>query len=130
MNLRLKSKTGIALIGLGFVALLFLAIERTEYPLPLHAHSREAVLRTDLRMMRDAIDHYTLDKQQPPQSLQDLVDAHYLRIMPVDPITHKADWVQVMGEVEIGPDRKVRGLVDVRSNSDGVDSNRGSYNEW
>jgi general secretion pathway protein G len=68
--------------------------------------------------MRDAVDHYTLDKQQAPQSLQDLVDAHYLRAIPVDPITHKADWVPVFGEIEMSPDKKVRGLCDVRSNSD------------
>ncbi len=35
--------------------------------------------------MRQAIDNYTLDKQQAPQSLDDLVDAHYLREVPVDP---------------------------------------------
>jgi general secretion pathway protein G len=34
---------------------------------------REATLKEDLRMMRQAIDTYTLNKEQAPQSLQDLV---------------------------------------------------------
>ena len=54
---------------------------------------REAILRTDLRTIRDAIDNYTLDKQERPKSLQDLVDAGYLPTIPVDPTTGKMDWV-------------------------------------
>ena len=34
---------------------------------------REDVLKQDLRMMRVAIDNYTIHKQAVPQSLQDLV---------------------------------------------------------
>ncbi|WP_218271638.1 type II secretion system protein, partial [Pseudomonas sp. GW704-F3] len=45
-------------------------------------HAREAVLKQDLQTMRQAIDNYTLDKQQAPQSLEDLVDARYLREIP------------------------------------------------
>jgi len=40
--------------------------------------ARESVLRQDLQTMRQAIDNYTLDKQQAPQSLEDLVEGHYL----------------------------------------------------
>src|ERR1700704_6032906 len=56
-------------------------------------HSKEAVLKTDLRTMRDAIDHYTLDKQAAPQSVEDLQQAGYLREVPVDPMTQAKDWV-------------------------------------
>lgn len=37
--------------------------------------AREAVLREDLKTMRTAIDSYTVDKEQAPQSLDDLVQA-------------------------------------------------------
>jgi general secretion pathway protein G len=74
-------------------------------------------LRTDLRIMRDAIDNYTLDKQEPPHSLQDLVDAGYVREIPVDPITYEADWVPVIGEIELSPNQKVVGLYEIHSNS-------------
>jgi general secretion pathway protein G len=40
----------------------------------LARREREATLKQDLRVMRQAIDQYTLDKQKPPQSLQDLMD--------------------------------------------------------
>src|SRR5580704_101374 len=51
--------------------------------------SREAVLKQDLRVMRDAIQQYTLDKLTAPLSLTDLKDAGYLREIPTDPITQK-----------------------------------------
>ena len=54
--------------------------------------AREAVLKQDLKTMRGAIQQYTLDKQQAPQSLNDLVAAGYLTQIPVDPITRTADW--------------------------------------
>ena len=49
--------------------------------------AREAVLKQDLQTMRSAIQQFTLDKQQAPQSLDDLVAAGYLSQIPVDPIT-------------------------------------------
>src|SRR5208283_5735547 len=56
-------------------------------------HAREAVLKQDLQTMRQAIDNFTMDKQQAPQSLDDLVTAHYLREIPVDPVSQQRDWV-------------------------------------
>jgi len=128
MNPKLKSKAGISLIGVGFLAMLFLST--TQRINRGSARSREAVLKTDLRTMRDAIDHYTLDKKQPPQSLQDLVDGHYIRKVPVDPITHKADWVPVFGDVTLSPDRKSAGLCDVHSSSNRTSLDGSKYNEW
>src|SRR5258708_16285357 len=52
--------------------------------------SRETVLKQDLQEMRKAIDHYTLDKQAAPQSLEDLVP-QYLHAVPIDPITNAKD---------------------------------------
>src|SRR5260370_22540945 len=49
--------------------------------------AREATLKQDLQAMRQSIDNYTLDKQAAPQSLEDLVQAGYLRMVPNDPIT-------------------------------------------
>src|ERR1700740_3528708 len=117
----LKSRTTLALVILGFVVLLLFLIGSREPRMP--QRTREAVLRTDLQRMRDAIGNYTLDKQQPAHSLQDLVDARYLRSIPIDPTTHKADWVPVIGEVEISPNKKAIGLYDVHSNSK-------SYSTW
>ena len=59
----------------------------------------EAVLKTDLRTMRDVIDQYYGDKGYYPESLQALVDSHYLRSIPIDPFTKSADtWEVVLEE--------------------------------
>jgi len=50
--------------------------------------SHEAVLKDDLFTMRSLIDRYTLDNQRPPESLDELVQAGYLKGgLPVDPFT-------------------------------------------
>src|SRR3970040_2173345 len=49
--------------------------------------SKEAVLRDNLFTMRALIDQYTLDKQEAPQSLEDLAAEGYLREIPVDSFT-------------------------------------------
>src|SRR5690242_21269043 len=54
--------------------------------------ARESVLKQDLQTMRGAIQQYTLDKQQGPSSLNDLVSAGYLREIPLDPITRNREW--------------------------------------
>ena len=50
--------------------------------------AKEAVLKEDLHVMRNAIDSYTMDKEKAPQSLDDLVQAGYLKSIPTDPMTH------------------------------------------
>jgi general secretion pathway protein G len=91
---------------------------------------REAILKQDLRMMRDAIDNYTLDKQHAPQSLQDLVDGRHLREIPTDPFTRKKDWVPQFDSVVLSPNQTSTGIVDVHSNSTQVGGNGAPYNEW
>ena len=93
-------------------------------------HAREAVLRQDLQTMRQAIDNYTLDKQQAPQSLDDLVDAHYLREVPVDPITRQKDWVTHFGDTVLTPEQTGSGIDDVHSGSDQVGTNGQPYSTW
>jgi general secretion pathway protein G len=93
--------------------------------------SKEAVLRTDLRTMRDAIDNFTLDKQAAPQSLDDLQQAGYLRSVPIDPMTHAKDWVPQFDSVVLSPDQSSTGMVDVHSNSNQTSPFEGTpYSEW
>jgi general secretion pathway protein G len=94
-------------------------------------HSKEAVLRTDLRTIRDAIDHYTLDKQAAPQSVDDLQQAGYLRTVPVDPMTQAKDWVPQFDSVVLSPEQTSTGMVDVHSNSNKASPfDNTPYNEW
>ena len=93
-------------------------------------HSREAVLKQDLQTMRQAIDNYTLDKQQAPQSLEDLVEAHYLREIPVDPVCNQKDWVTHVGDTVLSPDQTSTGVDDVHSGCEQNALDGTSYITW
>ena len=81
--------------------------------------------------MRQAIENYTLDKQAAPQSLQDMVDAKYLREVPIDPMTRAADWQTKIGDTVMSPDQTTVGIEDVHSNSDQTSQVEGTpYNTW
>lgn len=92
--------------------------------------ARESVLKKDLQTMREAIDNYTLDKQQAPQSLQDLVDGHYLRQVPVDPVCQTDDWQVHVGDTVITPDQTGTGVDDVHSGCEMTGSDGTSYTTW
>jgi len=80
--------------------------------------------------MRKAIDNYAMKNQRPPQSLKDLIEGGFLYALPVDPITHKADWVVKIGDVEINARERAKGIVDVRSNSSKISSTGDQYYTW
>ena len=92
--------------------------------------ARESVLKQDLQTMRQAIDNYTMDKQQAPQSLEDLVDAHYLREIPVDPVSQQKDWVLHFGDTVLTPEQNGTGVDDVHAGSETVGSNGEPYSAW
>jgi general secretion pathway protein G len=94
--------------------------------------AKEAALHHDLSVMRDAIEQYTLDKEQAPQSLDDLVSAGYLREIPVDPVTGAKDWVTESSDVLLSPDEESgSGISDVHSPSDKQSTVEGSaYSTW
>lgn len=93
--------------------------------------AREAALHTDLQTMRQAIDHFTLDKQAAPQSLDDLASAGYLREVPVDPMTRAKDWVPEFEDVVLSPEQSGTGITNVHSASATVSPFEGTpYNTW
>jgi general secretion pathway protein G len=92
--------------------------------------AREAVLKQDLQTMRQAIDNYTMDKQQAPQSLEDLVNAHYLREVPIDPVCNAVDWNPHFGDTVLSPEQTTVGMDDVFSGCDQVASDGKSYTAW
>ena len=92
--------------------------------------AREAVLKQDLQTMRQAIDNFTLDKQAAPQSLDDLVDAHYLREVPLDPVCRKNDWVTHIGDTVLSPDQTSTGVDDVHSGCEQTALDGTSYTTW
>jgi general secretion pathway protein G len=94
-------------------------------------HAQETALRDDLYTMRSLIDQYTLDKQKAPQSLDDLVQAGYIKQLPKDPFTNARDsWVTVTDESIMSPDQTEPGIIDVHSGSDLTSSEGTAYNTW
>jgi len=93
--------------------------------------SREAVLKTDLKVMNDAIRYYTMDKEAAPQSLDDLVSGQYLGAIPSDPITGAKDWVTVNCDTLLDPDQTITGICSVHSASDAVSPFENTpYSTW
>src|SRR5215469_234437 len=94
--------------------------------------SREAVLRQNLFTLRDLISQYTLDKQKAPQSLDDLVQARYLKQIPKDPMTDQADWAVEQEEdtVMSADEQDQGGIDDVHSASTAIGTDGTAYNTW
>jgi len=93
--------------------------------------ARETVLLDNQRAINEVIDQYTADKKKAPQSLQDLVDAHYFREVPIDPVTERTDWIPKMDSGVSYTDQTESGLVNVCSASSQVSSDgQTTYNTW
>lgn len=93
--------------------------------------AREAVLKENLHVMRNAIDSYTADKQKAPQSLDDLVNEGYLRSIPEDPMTHSTTtWVTDTSDSLHSLDQTDPGIDDVHSGSQDQGSDGRPYSEW
>jgi general secretion pathway protein G len=103
--------------------LLMIAVPRYFHSLD---RSREAVLREDLFVMRDAIDKYHADLAHYPETLASLVDQHYLRGVPVDPQTRSSEtWITVANE-----DPDLPGIRDVHSGSPAMASDGTPFAAW
>jgi general secretion pathway protein G len=93
--------------------------------------AKEAVLRSDLQVMRTAIGSYTVDKQKAPQSLQDLVSAGYLKAIPKDPVTGRTDsWNSSQSDTLDSVDQTDAGIDDVHSGSQDVGTDGTLYSTW
>src|SRR5215510_87567 len=92
-------------------------------------HTRDTVLKDDLRKMRSLIDQYAADKGRLPQSLDDLVTGGYMRDVPVDPFTGEKDWAITTGE-DPNSSEGEQGMTDVHSASAEVSTEGTAYSEW
>lgn len=130
---------------LSVLASAALPVARFEYK-----RQKERELRQDLWMMRDAIDKYKdaadrgafqikLDSQGYPPDLDTLVNGvevqgkklKFLRKIPVDPMTGKAEWG--MRSMQDDPDSDSWGgqdVFDVYSKSDGTALDGTKYKTW
>jgi general secretion pathway protein G len=88
--------------------------------LPQYFHSLERgksqVQQQNIAVMRDAIDKYYGDNGQYPETLDELVEKHYLRSIPVDPVSGGTAWTIIAspdtsksGVYDVGPASEVHG---------------------
>lgn len=123
-----KLNTGFTLIELLVVMVLIgllLSIAVPTYFVHID-RAKETVLREDLAQMRDAIDKFYGDAGIYPSTLDEMVAKRYLRKIPVDPLTDRADtWVIVP------PGQKNMGKVfDVKSGATGRAADGSDYGSW
>lgn len=128
-----RRSSGFTLVELMVVMLIIAilaAIAIPNYVATVKA-GREAVLKEDLHTMRGAIDSYTMDKAKAPQSLDDLVQAGYLREIPKDPMTHSTEtWVTSTDSSYTDINETDPGITDVHSGSEETGADGQPYSSW
>jgi general secretion pathway protein G len=124
---------GFTLVELMIVMLIIGVLSAVAIPSFVQAirTAKEAALKEDLHVMRNAIDSYTMDKNKAPQSLDDLVQNGYLKEIPIDPMTHSRDtWQTASDDTYSDLDQTEPGINDVHSGSDEVGSDGQPYSSW
>ena len=91
---------------------------------------KASVLRDNLSTMRRAIKEYKEDRKQAPQSLEDLLQAGYLSIIPADPVTEsETTWLLDRENLPLSAG-KTPGITNVRSGAVGDDPDGIPYSKY
>ena len=112
------------LVVMAIIALLLvIAVPRYHHSVE---RAKEAVLKEDLALMRDAIDKFYADRGQYPETIAEIAEHKYLRSIPKDPITDsRSTWLV------IAPAETERGRVyDIRSGAPGAARDGSAYANW
>jgi general secretion pathway protein G len=149
---RMRSDAGLTLMELIITVTILSLLASAAVPIAKFQVKREKEreLRSDLWMMRDAIDHYKdaadkggfqtkADSFNYPPDLQTMVDGvdvqtkkvRFLRYIPVDPMTGSTDWD--LRAMQDDPDSDSWGgenVFDVHTKSTGTALNGTKYNTW
>lgn len=126
--IRLRKTRGFTLIELMVVMTVIALLVGIAVPRYFDSvdHAKEATLKQDLSVMREAIDKFYGDNARYPTTLDELVSKKYIRAVPVDPITESpSSWILVSpeGEVKIG-------VYDVKSGALGNAKDGTAYADW
>jgi general secretion pathway protein G len=129
MKGRLRKGVGFTLIEL-LIVLAIIALMLT-LALPEYFHSietsKDKILAQNLHVTRMAIDQFYGDQGRYPDSLQEMVDKHYLRSLPFDPVADSA----AVWHIVPPPDEQFPGNVyDLKSGAEGADRDGKPYEDF
>ncbi len=125
---RRAKNAGFTLIELLVVMAIIALLLSMATPRYFHSveKSREAVLRENLNLTRQALDKYYGDNGKYPEALDMLVSKKYLRSLPLDPITDSnTSWIIVPPDVA-----EKGGVFDLRSGATGHARDGSEYKDW
>jgi general secretion pathway protein G len=91
--------------------------------------AKEARLHQDLTTLNKVIQEFSLDKKHAPQTLDDLVQAGYLKFIPND-ITGSNTWVTEPEDPEQAWDPNNTGIGSVHSGSSDTALDGTPYSSW
>ncbi len=128
MRLFSRCRNGFTLIELLVVLAILMLLLTVAVPRYFNGidRAREAALKQDLAVTREAVDKFYGDQGRYPNTLAELVEHKYLRTLPVDPITESAEtWVITApsGEVQ-------GGVYDLHSGAPGNARDGTAYADW
>jgi len=152
MSRFLKRERGLTLVELIVTVAILTILASAAVPVMRFKvkRDRERELRRDLWEMRDAIDHYKdaadrgafqtkVDSQNYPPDLETLVNGvdvqgkkvKFLRRIPVDPMTGKAEWgMRSMQDDPTSDSFGGQSVFDVYSKSPGTALDGTKYSDW
>jgi general secretion pathway protein G len=126
-----SGKRGFTMIEMVVVISLILVL--LSIVLPMYNRSilraKEAKLHQNVTTLNKVIQEYSLDKKKAPQSLEDLVQAGYLKFIP-DDITGKNTWVTEPEDPQNAWDPNQTGIAGVHSGSKEMSSEGTAYANW
>ena len=152
MQLRLRREAGLTLVELIVTVAILAILASAAVPVARFQVKREKEreLRYDLWQMRSAIDHYKdaadkgliqtkVDSQNYPPDMETLVNGvdiqgkkvKFLRRIPVDPMTGKAEWgLHSMQDDPKSDSYGGQSVFDVYSKSTGTALDGTKYSDW
>jgi general secretion pathway protein G len=149
-----SAERGLTMVELIVTVTILTILAGAAFPITVYQSKRlqERVLRYDLWTLRDAIDRYKdgtdkgyietkLDSQGYPEDLETLAKdvkvknsdkkVRFLRSIPVDPMTGKADWgMRSMQDDPKSESFSGQSVFDVYSKSTGTALDGSKYSDW
>ncbi len=92
--------------------------------------AKEAKLHQNLTTLNKVIQEYSLDKKHAPQSLDDLVQAGYIKFIPDDITGNNSTWQTDAEDPENAWDPNNTGIASVHSGSNDTAIDGTTYSSW